>query len=138
MRRYVSIWAVLVIMVMVHVDWHLGRGHHHARSLNWPYHWVTGLVTFLLLVFFCAGKTRWPKNPGGPALLNGILGLFAGQIVEPVLEVVAFRLPVATVFSPERWLIFGQFVEGSLGGLIIGLALWFIPHAPHRGEGDYD
>jgi len=123
MRRYFSIWAILLIMVMVHVDWHLGRGGHHQHrlSFNWPYHWVTGLVTFFLLALFCARK--WPENTTGAALLNGVLGLFAGQIVEPILEVVGYRVPVQSVFSPERWYVFGQFALAAAVGLLAGIGI---------------
>ena len=121
MRRNVSWWAILVIMVMVHVDWHFGRDHHHRLSLSWPYHWITGLVIFFLLALFCA--RRWPSNPFRNALLNGVLGLFAGQIIEPTLEVLAYRVPAAMVFSSERWQVFGQFVTAGVAGLVAGLAL---------------
>lgn len=121
MRRYLSIWAVLLIMVMVHVDWHLGRGHHHRLSLSWPYHWTTGLLTFFLLVLFCARK--WPENPVRAALLNGVLGVFAGQIIEPLLEVLGYRVPLAQVFSPERWYVFCQFAVAAVAGLLAGFAV---------------
>ncbi len=121
MRRYLSIWAVLLIMVMVHVDWHFGRGHHHHMSLSWPYHWITGLVTFFLLVLFCARK--WPEKFASAALLNGALGLFAGQIVEPMLEVIGYRISVATVFFPERWHVFWQFLMAAIAGLLAGIAV---------------
>jgi hypothetical protein len=118
MRRYMSIWAILFIMVMVHVDWHFGRGHHHRLSLNWPYHWLTGLLTFFLLALFCARK--WPENFVRAALLNGLAGLFAGQIIEPLLEVLGYRVPFARVFSPERWYVFMQFVIAGGAGLVAG------------------
>jgi hypothetical protein len=122
MRRYISIWAVLLIMVLVHVDWHFGRAHHHHLSLSWPYHWVTGLVAFFLLGWFCARK--WPDNPLGAALVNGSLGLFAGQVVEPLLEVVGYpRAPMASVFSAERWHVFAQFAAAAAVGLLTGLGM---------------
>ena len=119
MRRYISIWAVLLIMVMVHVDWHFGRGHHHRLSLNWSYHWLTGLVTFFLLALFCARK--WPENFVRAGLLNGLAGLFAGQIIEPLLEVLVYRVPLAQVFTPERWYVFLQFAIAALAGLVAGV-----------------
>jgi len=121
MRRYISIRAVLLIMVLVHVDWHFGRGHHHRLSLSWPYHWVTGLIAFFLLTWFCAWK--WPDNPIRAALLNGSLGLFAGQIVEPLLEVVGYRAPIASVFSAERWHVFAQFATAAAVGLLVGIGM---------------
>ena len=123
MRRHISIGAVLLIMVMVHFDWHLGRGghHHHRLSFDWPYHWVTGLVSFFLLALFCARK--WPENVARAALLNGVLGLFAGQIVEPMLEVVGYRAPMTSVFSAERWHVFAQFAIAAAVGLIVGIGV---------------
>lgn len=120
MRRHVSIWTVLLIMVMVHVDWHFGRGHHHRLSLSLPYHWILGLVTFFLLALYSARK--WPQNAIGAAVLNGTLGLFAGQIVEPLLEVIGYRVSLGEVFTPERWRIFAQFAVASVVGLLAGFA----------------
>jgi|SRR5215472_7066754 len=123
MRRYISIWAVLLIMVIVHVDWHFGRGHHHRLSLSLPYHWVTGLVSFFVLALFCARK--WPENAGWAAVLNGVLGLFAGQVIEPMLEVVGYHAPMASVFSAERWHVFWQFTAAAAVGLLAGMgAVW--------------
>jgi hypothetical protein len=121
MRRYISWWSVVAIAVMIHVDWHLGRGHHHRLSLSWPYHWITGWITFLLLALFCARK--WPATPFRTALLNGVLGLFAGQIVEPLLEALGYRTPVGMIFSPERWHVFGQFAIAAVVGLLAGFAV---------------
>ena len=128
MRRYISIWAVLLIMVLVHVDWHFGRGHHHRLSLSWPYHWLIGLVTFFLLAWFCARK--WPEHPFRAALLNGFLGLFAGQIVEPLLEVVGYRVPMTLVFSVERWRVFAQFAAAAAAGLFLGFGMLWARRRP--------
>lgn len=121
MQRYISWWAVIAVMVMVHVDWHFGRGHHHRLSLSWPYHWLTGLLTFFLLALFCARK--WPDRPFSSAFLNGLLGLFAGQIVEPMLEVVGYRVPTGMVFTPERWHVFWQFAMAAAAGMLAGFAV---------------
>ena len=124
MQRYVSIWATLLIAVIVHVDWHFGRGHDHHLSLSLRYHWMLGLVAFFLLALFCARK--WPRNAVVAALVNGILGLFIGQIVEPLLEVVLYRVPVANGFTGERWAVFGQFGAAAVVGLLSGLGIiWF-------------
>jgi hypothetical protein len=124
MTRYLSIAAILAIMVIVHVDWHFGRGHHHHLSLSWPYHWITGLAAFFLLALFCARK--WPENVAGTALLNGMLGLFAGQIIEPLAEGAIYGGSVASALSvlpAERWRVFGQFAAAAAGGLLLGIGL---------------
>ncbi len=128
MRRYLSIWAVVLVMLMVHVDWHFGRGHHHHLSLSWPYHWVTGLVTFFLLALYCAKK--WPENPVRAALLNGTAGLLAGQIIEPLLEAAGFRVSLATVFPAERWHVFLQFAVAAVVGLLAGIAVVSLRRCP--------
>jgi hypothetical protein len=121
MRRYLSVWMVLLVMVMVHVDWHFGRGHHHRLSLSWPYHWLTGILTFLPLALFCAEK--WPQNLIRAMLINGAAGLVAGQIIEPLGEVVLYRIPSAIVFSPERWHVFWQFVLAAVVGGLAGVVI---------------
>jgi uncharacterized YccA/Bax inhibitor family protein len=121
MKRSISILAVLFLMVLVHVDWHLGRAHHHRLSMEWEYHWITGLVGFFLMVLIVARKR--PENLALAAALNVLLGLFLGQIVEPLLEVLGYRVSVATALPPERWMVFFQFCIAGLVGFIAGI-LW--------------
>lgn len=40
MRKFISIPVVLLWLIIVHVDWHLARSHHHRMSLEWRYHWM--------------------------------------------------------------------------------------------------
>ena len=132
MRRYLSVWSVLFVMVMVHVDWHLGRGHHHRLSLSWSYHWLTGLVTFFLLALFCAKK--WPENPIRALLVNGIAGLVAGQIVEPILEAALYRVSPAIALPPERWHVFSQFFLAAVVGGLAGMLIAWSPRKAESGR----
>ena len=117
MRRHISILGALLLMVLVHVDWHLGRGHHHRMSGEWRYHWLLGLAAFFLLVIYVARK--WPGNPLPVAILTAAVGLFLGQIVEPLLEVVGYHFPIAIVLSPERWRVFFEFCAAGLAGFVL-------------------
>jgi len=122
MRRYFSIWSVLLIALLVHLDWHFGRGHHHRLSLGWPYHWVLGLLSFFVLARFCARK--WPEAPVLAAFTNGLAGLLVGQVIEPFLEILGYHLPLGRMYSAERWYVFFQFLAAALVGLLAGLVVW--------------
>jgi hypothetical protein len=121
MKHYISILAVLFLAVLVHVDWHLGRAQHHRLSMGWEYHWVTGFVAFFLVILIVAWKS--PEHLEFAAALNVVLGLFLGQIVEPLLEVLGYHVSLATALPPERWKVFFQFCLAGLVGFLAGV-LW--------------
>ncbi len=132
MRRYISIPAVLLLVVIVHVDWHLARGHHHRLSMEWHYHWIIGFAALAALFLFAARK--WPKHFLGTAFLNAAIGLFLGQIIEPLLEALGYHVPVAAVFSPERWRVFCEFLIAGVAGSLFGVALVYISRRAASGH----
>jgi len=121
MRKYISIPVVLILWVIVHVDWHLARSHHHRLSMEWHEHWIVGFVAFFLLVLFCTWK--WPERFVWAALLNAALGLFVGHIGEAWLEALQSHEPMA--IPAERWHAFFQFTLAGLAGLLLGMILVF-------------
>lgn len=48
MRKYLWLPVVLILWV-IHVDWHLARSHHYRFSMEWREHWIVGLFTFSFL-----------------------------------------------------------------------------------------
>ena len=121
MRRYLSIPLVIVLAVIVHLDWHLARSHHHRLSMEWQYHWVIGFFAFVLLLLFCSWK--WPEHFLRAALLNALVGLLLGQIVEPLSEAWGYHVSVADVFTLERWRVFFEFSLAGMIGSLCGIAL---------------
>jgi hypothetical protein len=120
MRQYVSVKAILLIAVMVHVDWHVGRPHHiSSLSGDWPYHWILGVLTFAALGLFAGLK--WPDRPYAPLALNAVAGLFVGHIVEALGEVLAYRESWALVMPAERWRLFFEFAAAGVAGCLLGL-----------------
>jgi hypothetical protein len=123
MHKYLSIPAILLLVVIVHLDWHLARSHHHRLSMEWHEHWIIGVAAFFLLVLFCAWK--WPKPFVRASLLNGALGLFLGHIVEAWGEASLSHQTIGVVLTPERWHAFFQFSLAALAGLLLGMFLVF-------------
>ena len=122
MRRYISIPSILLLGILVHLDWHLGRGHDHRFSGEWAYHWITGFLGFLLVVFLVARKSpRWLTLA---AVLNVALGLLLGQFLEPLGEALVYHLPVAQVVTPERSQVFREFLIAGIAGLVAGILLF--------------
>jgi len=122
MRRYISIPSILLLGLLVHLDWHLGRGHDHRFSGEWAYHWITGFLGFLLVVFLMARKSpRW-LTPA--AALNVALGLVLGQFLEPLGEALVSHLPVAQIVTAERSQIFRDFMIAGIAGLVAGVLLF--------------
>ncbi len=118
MRKYLSIPAILILWVVVHVDWHLARSHHHRLSLEWHEHWIVGLAAFFLLVLFCAWK--WPERFVLASVLNAAWGLFVGHIGEAWLEALRSHDPLNSELTPERWHVFFQFTAAAIVGLLLG------------------
>jgi|HubBroStandDraft_6_1064221.scaffolds.fasta_scaffold00041_37 hypothetical protein len=123
MRKYLSIPAILILWVVVHLDWHLARSHHHRLSMEWHEHWIVGLLAMFMLVLFCAWK--WPERFVSAALLNATIGLFVGHIGEAWFEALRSHHPLNSELTPERWHAFFQFSLAGLAGLLLGTVLAF-------------
>ena len=123
MRKYLSTPAILILWVIVHVDWHLARSHHHRLSMEWHEHWIIGLIAIFALVLFCAWK--WPERFVWAALLNAAVGLFVGHIGEAWLEALRSHDPLNSELTPERWYAFFQFALAGLAGLLPGMVVVF-------------
>ena len=121
MRRYISISSILLLGLLVHLDWHLGRSHDHRFSGEWSYHWITGFLGCLLVVFLVARKSpRW-LTPA--AALNVALGLVLGQFLDPLGEALVSHLPVAQIVTAERSQIFREFMIAGIAGVVAGILL---------------
>ncbi len=123
MKASACLWGcwILAVGALVHLDWHLGRGHHIPLSLGWPHHWILGLMTGAAL--------SWHVTITGAShairrfVLIAALGLFAGQVLEPLYEVIADDLSIAQVYSNGRWRLFGQFtIAFVVGGACVLIA----------------
>jgi len=121
MQKYISVPVIVVLWVIVHLDWHLARSHHHRLSMEWHQHWIVGLAAFAALVLFSAWK--WPDGFVWAALLNGAIGLFVGHIGEAWLEAVQSHEPFAV--SAERWRAFYEFTLAGLAGFLLGTVMVF-------------
>jgi len=134
MRKYLSIPAILILWVVVHLDWHLARSHHHRLSMEWHEHWIVGLVAMIVLVLFCAWK--WPERFVWAAFLNAVIGLFLGHIGEAWLEARQGHDSLLSELTPERWHAFFQFSLAGLAGLLLGMVLVFGCRRFRRNAGE--
>lgn len=123
-RRPVLFWLgwTLAVAVSVHLGWHLGRPQHYPLSLEFAHHWILGLLTGAALAW---NATRVdPRHATRLFVLVGTLGLFAGQILEPLGEVLFYDdVSLASVFYYARWRLFGQFaIAFIVGGAAVLIA----------------
>lgn len=110
---------VFLVAVAAHVDYHLG-GSDMEPSLDWPYHWVLGVVVGLTVGWFSARlwRTALPRT-----IAIALGGLLLAQGLEPLLEGWFGIGPSAYPVDAERWRIFFAFVVALAGGIALGLGL---------------
>ena len=123
-RRSVLFWLgwTLAIAVNVHLSWHLGRPHHIPLSFGFAHHWILALLTGAALAW---NATRVdPSHATRLFIMVGALGLFAGQILEPLGEVLVYDdVSLDSVFFYARWRLFGQFaIAFIVGGAAVLIA----------------
>ena len=111
----VLVWGV-VLSGLVHVDWHVGRPADMPPSLEWPLHWILGLVTGAAMGWLFLKESA--NVHSGVDLLVAIgLGLVLGQVMGPVVEMVGFGVSFAEVVPAVRWVLFAQFTVALMGSV---------------------
>ena len=106
----------------IHVDWHLGRPGHHRLSFDLSYHWVLAVVTFAALAWIV--HRRWPTTFVPSSFWVILAGVFLGQGLEPLGEIMYFGGTWEPFHDAVRWRLFGEFmVAGILAYLAAALAL---------------
>jgi hypothetical protein len=110
--------AGIVLGLLIHLDWHLGRpGHHSDLSFSLPFHWLFAIPVFAGVYFFA--NRHWPTVPVTSAALIVALGALFGQGLEPLYEVVTSPPGYAPFANTVRWRVFGEFLVAGL--LTLGL-----------------
>ena len=128
-RSLLSLPLTLLLGASIHLDWHLPRHEHDGRSLGWDAHWLLAIPIFALAAWLIA--RRWPDNPWRPAALTVALGVFLGQVLEPLGEIIHFQATLADELEPARLTAFALF---TLTGLVaMGLTLWALARRPSSG-----
>ncbi len=121
MLRSRLLWvAILGFAVIVHLDWHLGRPGQGPLDGNVPYHWVLGLLTGALLVWF--GTRYWPTRSRRAAAAVVTLGAALGQGAEPLAEVLLSGGWEPLTY-PVRWRVFIEFLSATGVGFLVLLGL---------------
>jgi hypothetical protein len=111
----------LVLGAVIHVDWHLARpGSHHELSFGLGWHWLLAAPAFLA-VYLVARRWR-PERPLGAALKIVLIGVLAGQVLEPLGEVLLSGTWEWALHS-HRWRAFGEFLAAGLATLLLLLIL---------------
>ena len=109
----------LVLAIVLHVDWHLARPEHHRLSLGWPHHWIATAVVFALVG--CLIARRWPEHRWRMGLVVVALAVVLAQLVEPLLEVLAYEGRFGYDVEPERWAAFWRAIGAGVPALALGL-----------------
>lgn len=103
--------AALVIGVLIHVDWHLGRppeDHHDRLSFGLSFHWLLGAAAFGVLPWLFSRRE---------ALHLILLGVLLGQGIEPVGEMLLYgSQPFADAL---RWRVFAEFSAAGLVAYVL-------------------
>ncbi len=109
------------LAMAIHLDWHLAR-HHGRWSAGWAHHWVVALPLFAAAAWILV--RRWPDRivPASLATLGAAAVL--GQVVEPLMESLAFGAPIAQGFGAERLHAFFQFFGAGLLAYVV--AAWWL------------
>jgi hypothetical protein len=123
-RRAEGLWlSGLVLGALIHVDWHLARpGSHHELSFGLTWHWLLGVPAFLA-VYLVARRWR-PERPLGAALKIVLIGVLAGQVLEPLGEVLLSG-SWEWALLPIRWRAFAEFLAAGLVTLGVLFAIHF-------------
>ena len=121
MSRILRCALILLTATAVHVDWHLGRPTHIRDSLAWGEHWIFGLAFGFCLAAFIAWRN--PERPPRDLVFVTAMGLFVGQIVEPLIETIFYDVSLSFVYPPERWILFAEFTAAFLLGSAVAWAL---------------
>lgn len=113
MIRSPLIWlSALWIGALIHVDWHVGRPGHDHLSFGLPYHWLLAVLTFAPLPWLLV--RRWPKSANTASLVVIALGVFLGQGIEPLGEVILLQAGAEPFTNPVRWRVFGEFMAAGI------------------------
>ena len=120
-RSHMSLPLSLLLGAAIHIDWHLARHQHDGRSLGWDAHWLVAIPIFALAAWFIARRWPPPANPWRPAALSVALGVFLGQVLEPLGEITHFGATLADELKPTRLTAFALFTV--TGFVTMGLTL---------------
>lgn len=116
------ILAAFLLAFAVHIDWHLARpGHHSELSGQLAQHWLFAVPVFALLALYLSRQpvaVRWRES--ARVIL---VGLFLGQVVEPLSELLTDDAPWSWAFGGVRWTAFGEFVGAGLVTYLIIMAV---------------
>jgi hypothetical protein len=121
LRSRISIVNVVWIALLVHLDWHVGRGHHLRLSLESPWHWLIAVFGFAC-VWLCTPHKQ--TDPNHRRMVTSVVaGLFVGQVIEPLGEIVFYGDSLREVYASGRWTIFQEFAAAGLDTLGV-VILW--------------
>lgn len=116
-------WLLAIgLGVVIHLDWHLGRPGHHDLSFDLPYHWVLAIATFAPLAYLV--MQRWPTRFAHASIWVMLVGVFVGQGLEPLGEIIYSGGTAQPFRDAVRWRVFGEFmVAGILTYVAAAVAL---------------
>lgn len=122
MRRSLVSWPlVLLLVVVIHVDWHFARPLHHRWSLDLEWHWLLAIPVFALAAAYL--RRRSPGRLWEAAAANLLLATVGAQVVEPILEELYYEHSLVLMTDPLRWTVFAQFVAAGLLAFVAAAAV---------------
>ncbi|HYJ80494.1 MAG TPA: hypothetical protein VEW03_12855 [Longimicrobiaceae bacterium] len=113
LRRLVSIPLVLLLVAIIHLDWHLARPHHHHRlSFDWDYHWLVAIPVFALAAAYV--HRRFPGREWAAGAANLFLAALGAQVLEPLAEELYYLHRFVVMTDALRWAVFAEFMVAGI------------------------
>jgi len=121
LRRLISLPVALLIGLGIHLDWHLARPMDQRLSAHLSAHWILAIPLFAGVAWYFV--RRWPVGGIWPGVLTVAVGVLLGEIIEPLLEVLAGDT-LADAYEPLRVRAFITYLGAGI--VTLGVTLAFL------------
>lgn len=111
MRSWISLRLSLALVILLHLDWHLARGHE-LGGFGWRGHWALAVPAFALAAGYVA--RRWPSRTWEASAANLLLAVFGAEVLVPLGQAAAGGLGLAPLLDGARWDVFAQSAAAGL------------------------
>lgn len=112
-QRHLVSWPVALLLgAAIHLDWHVARHGDDHRSMGWRWHWTLAVPMFAAAGWYITRRFEGRIVPAGFLTLGAAVAL--GQVVEPLGELLLYRLPLSESFGAARLGALAAFLAAGL------------------------
>lgn len=121
MRALPCLVYAALLAAAIHSDWHLSRpGHHGGMSGDWALHWVIAVPVFALIAWLVSREPAATRWRAAACIIVG--GVVAGQLLEPLFEVLTDGVGWSWMLLDIRWTAFAEFMATGFVTFLLGMA----------------